>query len=195
MMRKEAEQFLLEHVKVNTGEGRILGIIPERIDENGSEHPYTEEQVQTDKLACVYTTLEGYENLAEMEQEERAGYYMEVSDGKRMKQIQEILQSTGIEILTQDETDTEDSWNTEKRESSRHLIGALMGIFCGGMLLKCQGQMWRVEHKAFVDYLEQMDPKKSVIRRMYRYRILWYAAVCLAMAFVINVLSEVCKSI
>lgn len=156
------EEFLLETVKVHGIDARVVGILPETKEK---EDPV---------YACA--SLEDYEKLTDMQSEDR--YYLAFENGYYLKQTLEFFQKKGMVLCDADGEQYEEArWKERQEEIKQYLIQALLGLFYGVCLIYTQGKLWKMEHKELLTYIRQMDQKGNSLKRIYRYRNLWYLLI------------------
>lgn len=154
------EEFLLETVKVNEMDARVVGIIPET----------KENQVY------AYASLEDFGKLTDIHSEDM--YYLVFENGYYLKQTLDFFQKTGMVLCDADGKQYEEvRWKERQEEIIKYLTEVLLSLICGLYLIYIQGKLWKMEHKELLTYIRQMDRKGNSLKRIYRYRILWYLLI------------------
>ena len=160
------EDLLYQTVEINGEKVRIYGI-------NSSEEKQEESQV------FVYTDIEKYEEIVMSDTENRESvtdtgtlqgesytdreayhYRIQVVNEVVAEKVVDTLSLSGIPVQNTEDLEKQQEQRKKDLEKIWQWIFGLAGSLLSGIVLMWQqGKLWMAEHRAFVQYMQQISPE------------------------------------
>lgn len=163
------EIFSLTYDEENSAEVRIWGILPDERNADGNRILAAGDFVSSEEGQAASGTAEGqsggeetayiYTVLPETGALPGESMYMlDVLSGFRLDSVLKTLEENGFSVISGEPEEVQgmlEQWQEDGRMVIILLIMGSLGLVCGVMILFYQRKLWILEHREFLQYLEQ----------------------------------------
>ncbi len=188
------ENNILENIILASGDNTQECRIIEMVDTQEQEESPDEET-----LPVIYTDLEGYRMIIEMnnshlevsgneqvmlrnkeqeiainEKQDEVQYLFILSNSRFLEETIEILKKNNIIIVSEIEKDIQ-LWEDRMYRGAQTMVLGSIVFVCGGLLIYYQNKLVAQQHRSFIEYIQLLDKSGQWKRKFYGSFVIIYA--------------------